>query len=325
MTLAIVIPDYSEYGIPGPYFGDRVFDELERYTQKAEKVSVKINRFPDTSEKADIVENVRDRNLYFIHSLYMPTAAQHVVTAVQMLDAARRSRSSSNAVVELFNPYHRQDSRWGREPVSARLIADLYVESGMDYYITTDPHSKQIVGFYPAAEPLPMSAPLARHFRNNYELGNAVVAPPDRGAYATAEQFANLLGLGFAVLHKDRKGVEDVRIKDLLGDVARKDVIILDDVISTATTTVTAANYLRERGAKKIYACATHLVLCNNARQKLLDADVHVVGTNTIPHQFTEEEKRHFDVLDVSPLIAHVIDLDYRGESISRFFINEIM
>jgi len=323
MTLAIGIPDYSEYEIKPPYFGDMVYNALKERTGRAEKITIKLKPFSDTSEKVVIEDHIEGRDLFIVQPFY-PPAARHLGLTAEMLDAARRTNSphGSTRLVELFNPYNRQDSMWGREPVTARLVADIYQAAGMQSLITADLHAKQTVGFYTVpVKPLPLSVPLARYFRDKYEFDRrkTVVASPDAGGYANAEFFANLLGLDMVAFHKKRINDKEVVI-EVLGDVQGKDVLLRDDQIGTGTTIVAAANAARAKDARKVYAVASHLVLSGNARQSLMDADIKVIGTNSIPQMFTDEELKHFDVFDVAPLTAEVIDLAYRDESISKYF-----
>ncbi len=321
MTLAIAVPDYSEYGIKGPYFGDMVFDALQRYTGKVEKINVRIKRFPGGSQKVRLEENVRGRDIYLIHTQYVDPNIEFML-ALQTLDAAYRSVCHVFKIVELYNDFFRQDSRWGREPVTARIIADCYHLYHMRSLFTAQPHSKQLVGFFHAAEPLPMAFHLAKYVGNRYDLSNTVVMPPDAGAYDTAEEFASILKLPMAVVpKKDRQNSEKVDIRELLGDVEGRDVLVYDDVIGSGGTIEEATAIAKSRKARSVKACATHLGLYNSARERILKAGVEkVMGTNTYPQQFSEEEKDIYDIFDMAPLIAHAIFLDYNEDSISRFF-----
>lgn len=320
----LAVPDYKRLGIEGPYFGDAVWNRLKKLDRSDdfEYIPIEVVPFPEGSEKVAVNESCRGRVVYVVHSTYVEPP-RHVMIGAEMCDALVRADAEKVYFVELFNTYHRQDARSAREPITARLVAELYEAAGMSGLFTADPHSKQLAGFFRYMEPLPMANRLATHLKQNYqrELAQAVVVAPDHGGYTRAEHFANLLGVPIAVMHKERdfSGTEVV-VKDVLGNVDGKVVFLRDDILSTGKTNIEAAKALRERGAVKIYTVATHLGLVRDARQRLRDADIHVIGTNTVPHTFSEEEEEWFDVVDISDIIADVIYTESQRGSISRFF-----
>ena len=318
----LAVPDYKKMGISGPYFGDAVWShlrELDGNSGLFEYIPLDVIPFPDGAEKAIVRENCRATVIYVVHSLYT-IPDRHVLLGAQYCDSIVRSDAEKVHLVELFNPHYRQDARKDREPITAKLVADLYHLAGMDTMYTADPHSKQLAGFFRKFEPLPMTRRLAKRVRNNYDLSNAVVASADGGSEDRAELFANLLGLPLVKIHKERVAGDDVRVKAILGDVDGKDVYLRDDIISTGGTTIKDAAALREQGANLVYNVSTHLELCGGARERLREHDIRVVGTNSVPQSISEEESRYIDVVDISDIIANVIYTKARMGSLRGFF-----
>ncbi|HEC61385.1 MAG TPA: ribose-phosphate pyrophosphokinase [bacterium] len=179
-------------------------------------------------------------------------------------------------------------------------------------------------------EELHLSQELADHFTKHYDKSNCTVCSPDFGAYGRAERTANLLSLPLIVLRKVRKGTDTSTI-EIIGDiqehVANRNIIIREDICGTGGTLVEAASCLRENGARKVYVLLSHLDLCKGneeemrrAKERIIQNEIKVIATNTIPHNFTEDEKKHFDIVDIAPLIADIISVHSKGGSISRFF-----
>lgn len=319
----LAVPDYSELGIKGPYFGDLVWNHLKE-DGDFEYVPIRVEPFPDGSEKVTVGANVRERCIYFVHSLYAPPA-RHVMIGAEALDDLYRSEARRVIMIEPYNPYNRQDKRLKREPISAKLVAHLYEgpdNKWLDGMYVIDPHFAQLPGFYNRLEPLPMTGIFGRHLRSHteYDLSNAVAVSPDAGAVKNTEAFASNLGLPIAIFDKRRLSGTEVEVKTVVGDVRGRDCYIRDDVVSTGGTVVETAQALRERGARRIYVCGTHLGLYGNAKEKLRDAGVYVVGTNSVPHEFSDEDMKYIDMIDTSPFIAAVIREKSRGGSLSRFF-----
>jgi ribose-phosphate pyrophosphokinase len=325
--LGLAVPNYSLLKIPSPYFGDLVWSHLQELDKAGEfeYIPIEVIPFSDGSEKNIIKENCRDKVVYVMHTLYVQPA-RHVMLAAQIFDNLRRSDATEGGIhcIELYNPYFSQDSRADREPITAKIVADLYKDSGLNCLFVADPHFKQLSALFKKLEALPMSATLARHIKDNYDISNAVVSPADDGAYGRASRFATILGIQLVPIHKERIDEETVVIRDILGDVKGKDVFLRDDVIRKGTSLKEAEEALRQRGARKIYAVETHLGLYEDAIEMLRDHDIHVIGTNSIPHDFTEEERKFIDVVDISHDIADVIYTKSQKGSLRTFFKNKI-
>lgn len=329
-SLGLVVPHYEAIGIEGPYLGDLIWKELKD-TAHFEYIPVKYIRFKDTSGKLVTERSVRNKVLYVIHPYYV-SHDTHTEIACWIADELKRSGAKE---VNLFDPYNRsfrQDRRKGRESLNARWIADKYSLAGVDRVFTCDPHSDQVQLAFKNSplEELHLSQELADYFVRNYEKSNCTVCSPDFGAYGRAERTANLLGLPLVVLRKVREGPDTSRI-EIIGNVqdyvVNRDIIIREDVCGTGGTLVEAASSLRKEGARNIYVLLSHLDLCKGneeetkrAKQRIIQNQIKVIATNTIPHELTEEEKMHFDIVDIAPLVAEIISVHSKGESISRFF-----
>ena len=317
---ALAVPSYERLGIAGPYFGDCVWKALIAHSREFAYVPVEVSPFPDGSQKVRVGENVRGKTVYVIHSLYA-APSDHVMIGGQIIDALKRSDSAEVYLIDLYNPYFRQDSRWGREPVTARLVGDWYDRAGADGIFTADPHSKQLVGFSRKLEGLPMSVVIAAYIKKSgrYDLGRAVVAAPDEGGFKRAEEFANALGLPLIAVHKQRGG-DGVAVKAVIGDPDGKDVFIRDDIIGTGATIVESSRALKERGARDVYACTTHLGLYGDCLDSLAAEGIPVIGTNTAPVSIPDVHRARVDLIDISPLVAEIIVRKSKGQSISRYF-----
>jgi ribose-phosphate pyrophosphokinase len=317
---ALAVPHYEEIGAKGPYFGDLVWKYLteQRKVTDFEYVPIRVDPFPDRSEKAIVQENVREKVVFVIHTPYLPPA-QHVMLGAEMADAVKRSDSREVYFVELFNSYFRQDARADREPVTARLVADFYHLAGVDGVFTADPHAKQLAGFFKKLEPLPMTKRITERIRQKYDITNAVAVAPDHGGFQRSEDFANMLGIPLVVIHKERKG-EETTVKAVIGDVRGKDCFIRDDILGTGTTMKNDALALRKYGARKVYAVATHLGMYRDAKRLMRDNDIEVIGTNSLPLSLTDEDRKYIYVVDISDIIGEVIQTKAHRGSLRKYF-----
>ncbi len=324
----IAIPLYDERH-PGPYFGNRVFDYLnERYRGKFERVDMSVRIAADGSEEAVTSGHVRGRHVYAIHPFVLRGApASHVMVAQQMSDNLHRSDAGDVILFDLYNPYMSYDKRKGKQPLTARIVADNYSNAHIERVFTVDPHS-DILGLAFGSgcplEPIPMQIPLANYFRERHKLDDVTVCSPDIGGYPRAEVFADLLDVPLIALRKRRSEsrTDETRALDVVGDrkhVEGKTIVFRDDVIRTAGSLVEAQRVLKEMGAAGFYAVATHLSLDGQARERLHTADIHVVGTNTVQQSFSDAELSRYDVLDISPVIAEIIYRRSENLSIGSF------
>ncbi len=326
---AIAVPNYGEhFNIPGPYFGDLVFEHLEKlHPGKFERIEMVVRGALDSSEEVQIEDHVRDRDVYVIHPCIV-NAAQHVMVAQEISDNLHRSDVHNVILFDLYNRYFSYDKRKMKQSLNAKIVADNYEKVHIDRVFTFDAHSQELVLAFSLQcplEPLPMTIPLGNFFRKHYPLDNFTVCSPDIGGYARAEVFADFLDLPLIGIRKRRaqEQSDSAKALEIVGErkyVEGKKILFRDEVIRSGGSLEEAANMLREAGAEEFYAAVTHLELCGNAIDKIKRNGIKVIGTNTIAHEFGEKDKDHFNILDVSPLIAEVTYRRSEGLSIREFF-----
>jgi ribose-phosphate pyrophosphokinase len=267
-------------------------------------------------------ENIRSADV-FVFQTHGGSINDLLMEQLIMIDAAKRASAKRITAVCPFYGYARQDRKAeGREPITARLVADMLTAAGADRVVTVDLHTGQIQGFfdYPV-DHLTAVPVIAEYLRQNVE-GDSVIVAPDAGGGKLARRFADRLGADIAFIDKRRpKGTHNVAVAtEVVGDINGRTCIIVDDMIDTAGTVVSAANLLIDRGATEVYIAATHGLLSGPAVDRLKNGPIReVVVTNTVP---ISDEKR-FDnlrVLSIAPLLAEAIDAVFEDGSVSELF-----
>jgi ribose-phosphate pyrophosphokinase len=267
-------------------------------------------------------ENIRSADV-FVFQTHGGSINDLLMEQLIMIDAAKRASAKRITAVCPFYGYARQDRKAeGREPITARLVADMFTAAGADRVVTVDLHTGQIQGFfdYPV-DHLTAVPVIAEYLRQNVE-SDAVIVAPDAGGGKLARRFADRLNADIAFIDKRRpKGTHNVAVAtEVVGDINGRTCIIVDDMIDTAGTVVSAANLLIDRGAVDVYIAATHGLLSGPAVDRLKNGPVReVVVTNTVP---ISDEKR-FDnlrVLSIAPLLAEAIDAVFEDGSVSELF-----
>lgn len=240
-----------------------------------------------------------------------------------MVDAANRASAKRITVVAPFYGYSRQDRKSaGREPITAKLIANMFTAAGADRLLSVDLHSGQIQGFFDGPVDHLTAMPVLIDYLKMLGGDDLVVVSPDAGRVKVAERYANQLGASLAIVHKRRVvGQKNTVVaKDVVGDVEDKVCVLIDDMIDTGGTIVAAAEILAERGARSVIAATTHPVLSGPAVDRLKNSIIEqVVVTDTLP---IGSEKR-FDklvVLSVAPIIAKAIEAIFRDTTVSEIF-----
>ncbi len=239
-----------------------------------------------------------------------------------MVDAARRASAKRITAVMPFYGYARQDRKSeGREPITARLIADLFAAAGASRLVSIDLHSGQIQGFFNGpVDHLTAMPVLVDHLKTYGD--NLVVVSPDAGRVKVAERYAQQLDADLAIVHKRRlHGVKNaVEAKDVVGEVEGRDCVLIDDMIDTAGTICSAAELLIERGASSVTAAATHGVFSGPAIDRLKNSVLdRVVVTDTLPMP-ADKQFDKLEVLSVAPLLADAIRAVFEDTSVSRIF-----
>ncbi|MBM7771799.1 ribose-phosphate pyrophosphokinase [Actinokineospora baliensis] len=269
-------------------------------------------------------ESVRGCDAFVMQSATAPIN-QWIMEQLLMVDALKRASAKRITVIMPFYPYARQDKKHkGREPISARLIADVFKVAGADRIMTVDLHTAQIQGFFDGpVDHLFAQSILARYIKDNYPTDNIVVVSPDAGRTKLAEKWADDLGgVPIAFIHKTRDPLRpnEVVANRVVGEVEGKLCVVIDDMVDTGGTIAKAVRQLLDEGASDVVMAATHGVLSGPARDRLADSGAReVIFTNTLP---IPDEKRYpgMTVLSIAPLLARAIQQVFEDGSVTSLF-----
>jgi len=254
-----------------------------------------------------------------------PNPINHwVMEQLLMVDAMKRASAKRITVVAPFFPYARQDKKHkGREPISARLMTDLFRTAGASRLMSVDLHTPQIQGFFDGPVDHLWALPiLADHVAGTFGTENLTVVSPDSGRVRVADIWADRLGTPLAIVHKrrDPDKPNQVQVNEIVGEVKGRDCLIVDDMIDTGGTILAAAKALKENGAARVIVAATHAVFSNPAVERLSDPVIDsVVVTNTLPVT-PDKEFESLTVLSIAPLIAKAIAAVFYDDSVNSLF-----
>ncbi len=268
-------------------------------------------------------ESVRGTDAFVMQSHPAPVN-EWLMEQLIMIDALKRASAKRITVVSPSYPYSRQDKKHaGREPISARLVADLYKTAGADRVMSIDLHASQIQGFFDGPVDHLHSLPvLEEYVKEQYPLDNITVVSPDAGRVRQADVWTDRLGTPLAIIHKrrDPNKANEVAVGEVVGDVRGRVCLLVDDMIDTAGTICAAAETLKEHGAAKVIAAATHPILSGPAARRLNEAPFEeVIVTNTLPIP-DEVEIPKLTVLSIAPLLAEAIKQVFEEGSVTRLF-----
>lgn len=279
-----------------------------------------VSRFSDGEVRVKVNESVRGADIFVVQPTCSPTN-DNIMELLIMVDAFKRASAASINVVMPYYGYGRQDRKAGaRDPITAKLVANLIETAGVDRLITMDLHATQIQGFFDIPVDHLLGAPiLAEHFQKK-QMENIVVVSPDHGGATRARRLAERLKAPIAIIDKRRPEANVVEIMNIVGDVKGRNAILIDDIIDTAGTLVLAADALVEAGAKEIYATCTHPVLSGPAIKRLEKSKIkELVVTNSIPLPL-EKKSGKIEVLSIAPLISEAILRIHNQLSVSKLF-----
>ena len=281
-------------------------------------------RFNDGEIRVQVEESARGTDVFIIQPTCSPVN-DNLMELLIMIDAFRRASAHRVTVVLPYYGYGRQDKKIKpREPVTARLVADLITEAGASRVVCVDLHAGQIQGFFRIPMDHLYAGPLIGQHLEEIGLvnGDICVVSPDVGGVARARALAEMLHTSIAIIAKRRPEPGKVEVVEIIGDVRGKQCVMIDDMVDTGGSIVHGAEALLERGAATVYACCTHPVLSPGAVERIAASPVkQLVTTDTIPFK----EKRHIDeghvkVLSVAPLLADAIRRIHNDESVSQLF-----
>ncbi|MBQ1407539.1 MAG: ribose-phosphate diphosphokinase [Eubacterium sp.] len=279
-----------------------------------------VSKFSDGEINVSVWESVRGRDVYIIQSTCDPVN-DNLMELLIMIDAMKRASAGRiNAVIPYYG-YARQDRKAkARDPISAKLVANLIQAAGADRVLTMDLHANQIQGYFDIPVDHLVGMPILAKYFKEKNLTNLVVVSPDHGSVTRARNMAEFLNCPIAIVDKRRPEPNKSEIMNIIGDIEGKTCIIVDDMIDTAGTITNAANALKKMGAVDVIAGATHPVLSGPAIQRLEDSAIsELVLLNTLP--IPEEKKiAKMTTLSVAPLFAEAITRVFTNGSISKLF-----
>lgn len=282
---------------------------------------VKISEFSDGEIWVKYEENIRGQDVFIIQSTHPP--AENIIELVLMIDAAVRASAQRVTAVIPYYGYGRQDRKeQPRVPISARVMMDLLGSVGANRVLTMDLHSAQIQGF----TNMPFDHLYARQIiferlrKFDLSLDNAVILAPDTGSAPMAQSFAKHLGVGFALVDKRRPAPNEAEVAHLIGEMGEKRVFIIDDMIDTGGTIVSAAAAAKLQGATSVQTVATHGLFTGGAPERIMASEIdHVIVSDTVDLP-PERRFGKLEILSVAGLFAKGIQCIYDGESISALF-----
>jgi ribose-phosphate pyrophosphokinase len=277
--------------------------------------------FADGEIYIRIKEKVRGNDIYIIQSMIAP-ANDRLMETLIMVDALKRSSAGRINLICPYLCYSRQDRKAdSREPITAKLVANLITKAGVDRLVTVDLHADQIQGFYDIPVDHFVGYPLfAKYLKEKKMLVNTVVVSPDIGGVKRADKMADLLGLKLAIIDKTRKAHNMAEVMHVVGEVDGKRCLIVDDIVDTGGSICAAAEVLKKMGAKEVIVCATHAILSNNAKDRFDQSCVDkLLFTNSLP---IAEEKisKKMKVISMGPLLAKIIKRIAKEKSLGELF-----
>jgi ribose-phosphate pyrophosphokinase len=281
---------------------------------------ISVGRFSNGEIYVNITESVRGADIFVVQPTCCPVN-DSLVEILIMIDAFRRASADRITAVIPFYGYARQDRKTRpREPISAKLVANLLTSAGANRILTMDLHAGQIQGFFDIPVDHLSGVPILADYFIEKGLEDVVVVSPDLGGVTRARDFAERMQVPIAIVDKRRPEPNVAEVMNIIGKVRDKNIIVIDDMIDTAGTLVMGAEALLERGAKSVYACCTHPVFSGKAIERIAESSItEVVVTNTIPladHQMIDK----ITCLSVAPLLADTIRRVHDDLSVSILF-----
>lgn len=284
---------------------------------------VKLSTFANGEIYCRFEESVRGADVFVVQTIY-DKVNDYLVELLIMIDALKRASAERITAVIPHYGYARQDKKTlSREPITAKLVADLLTAAGVHRVVAMDLHAGQIQGFFNCpVDHLTALPALLGYFKEKFgeELKNWVVCSPDVGRVKTAKKAADVFGAELAVLHKSRPQHNVARIAEVVGDVRDRDVLIIDDMIDTAGTIVSGVEALKKSGARKIYVAATHGIFSGPARERIENSEIEeVVVTDTVPF-YEKLAIKKVKVVSVASIFAQTLKNIHEDVSVSDLF-----
>lgn len=278
--------------------------------------------FADGELYCRIEESVRGCDTFIIQPT-CPPVTKNLMRLLINIDALKRASANSVTAVIPYFGYSRQEKKsTGREPITAKLVANLMTVAGADRVMTLDMHDPAIQGFFDIpVDHLSATRILAEYFKDK-DLSNYVVVSPDTGGVLRARHFANKLKLPLAIIDKRRPEANKAVVMNVIGDIEGSNAIILDDIIDTAGTLVTVTETLMKKGAKSVVACCSHALLSDPATDRIEASEVkEIICTNSVPINKDKMKRCRITELSLAPLIGETIRRIFERRSVSELFL----
>lgn len=311
-----MFPDYKVFtGNAHPELAEEIASIMGKPLGKAT-----VNKFSDGEISVNLWETVRGLDIYIVQPTCNPVN-DNLMELLVMIDAMKRASAGRiNAVIPYYG-YARQDRKAkARDPITAKLVADLIVAAGADRVVTMDLHANQIQGYFNIPVDHLIGMPIIAKYFKDKNLEDICIVSPDHGSVTRARNMAQFFNCPIAIVDKRRPEPNKSEICNIIGDIKGKNCIILDDMIDTAGTITNAANAIKDMGAKAVYCGATHAVLSGPAIERIQNSAMEeLVLLNTIP--LTEEKKiDKMTTISVAPLLAEAMTRVFTNGSISKLF-----
>ncbi len=310
----------NEYHVFSGHSNPELAQEVCKYLSK-DPAPVDVSHFSDGEIHVRSKINVRGKEVFVIQSTNQPS--DNLMELLIIIDSLKRASAEKITAIIPYFGYARQDRKTqAREPITAKLVSNLISTAGANRVISIDLHAGQIQGFFDIPSDNLTAVLLFSKFIRNKKAENIVIVSPDVGGVNRVKQLSVLVGSNFAICSKNREESDRVESINLIGNVRNKTAILLDDIISTASTLTLAANELKKQGAAKVLAFATHGIFVENAMEKITQSPIdEVYITNTI-----RIDKKKLDacpklkILSIAPLIGEAIERVYHKRSLSELF-----
>ena len=284
-----------------------------------ELVNADITRFKDGEIGVRTHETVRGADVFVVQPT-SPPVNENLMELLIIIDALRRASARRITAVIPYYGYARQDRKARpRDPITSKLVANLLTQAGARRVLSIDFHAPQIQGFFDIPVDHLYAAPIMIDYFKEFSRSDLIAVAPDVGSVKRVRSFAENLNIPMAIIDKRRPKPNVAEVMNVIGKVEGKNVILLDDIIDTAGTITAAAEVLKKKGAKDVYACGTHALFSGPAVERLKNAPItKIIVTNTIAQQ--EHDLDNLEVLSVAPLVGEAIDRIFKDLSVSVLF-----
>lgn len=302
-------------GNANPELAQKIADSIGLPLGKAN-----VSTFSDGEIAVNIEETVRGTDVFVIQPTN-PPVNDNLMELLILIDALKRASAGRITAVLPYYGYARQDRKAkARDPITAKLVADIITSAGADRILTMDLHAAQIQGYFDIPVDHLLGVPILAKYFKEKDIKDLVVVSPDLGSVTRARNFANHLDAPIAIIDKRRPQANVAEIMNIIGDIEGKNVILIDDMIDTAGTITQGADALKKFGAKEVYACCTHPILSGPAIERIQNSVIkELIVTDTVP---LSEEKMidKIKIKSVAPIFGEAIQRIYKNISVSKLF-----